>query len=290
MRPAEFGFRIGQRSESAIRNPHSAIPVPSALAITAHPDDIEFRIAGALLLLKDRGWDIHCWNLCSGSLGSTVMTAAQTARTRRAEAREAARLMGAGWFPPLVPDMELLYELRHVRRICSVIREVKPTVILTHPPQDYMEDHMVACRLTVTGAFARNIPNHPCTPRRPPMMEPCTIYHCVPHGLGNNIREPFTPDLFVDITGVHARKRAALACHRSQKEWLDASQGMDSYLAAMDAEAVHLGRQSRRFKLAEAFRRHLHYGYCEAGDDPLAAALGRKLVQPAAGPLEPMRA
>jgi LmbE family N-acetylglucosaminyl deacetylase len=47
--------------------------MPSALAIFAHPNDIEFVAAGTLLLLKEHAWDLHCMNLCSGSGGSAQM-------------------------------------------------------------------------------------------------------------------------------------------------------------------------------------------------------------------------
>ena len=47
-------------------------------------------------------------------------------------------------------------------------------------------------------------------------------------------RRPVMPDAYVDTATVHDQKRDALACHASQKEWLDATQGMDSYLVAMD--------------------------------------------------------
>ena len=42
----------------------------SALAVFAHPDDIEFCAAGTLLLLAQLGWDIHYFNVSSGDLGS----------------------------------------------------------------------------------------------------------------------------------------------------------------------------------------------------------------------------
>ena len=42
----------------------------SAIAIAAHPDDIEFMMAGTLLLLKERGWEIHCFNLSTDHRGS----------------------------------------------------------------------------------------------------------------------------------------------------------------------------------------------------------------------------
>jgi hypothetical protein len=65
----------------------------------------------------------------------------------------------------------------------------------------------------------------------------------------------------------------ALACHKSQQDWLELSQGMNSYLQAMEEASLRLGRMSGRYTHAEGWRRHLHYGYCSAQADPLATAL-----------------
>ncbi|MFZ4593238.1 MAG: PIG-L family deacetylase, partial [Verrucomicrobiaceae bacterium] len=54
--------------------------MPSALAITAHPDDIEFVAAGTLLLLKEKGWDIHYFNVSRGNCGSVQHDSETTAR------------------------------------------------------------------------------------------------------------------------------------------------------------------------------------------------------------------
>ncbi len=249
--------------------------MPSALALFAHPDDIEFRAAGTLLLLKDAGWDLHYGNVSSGNLGSTVMRSARTAATRAKEAQAAARELGATWHPSMARDLEIFYEDGLLRRLCALVREVEPAVIFTHPPQDYMEDHMITCRLTVTAAFARGIPNDPSRPRRRPTLAPLTLYHSAPHGLCGPLRQTWEPEFYVDTTTVHPRKLAALACHRSQKEWLDASQGMDSYLVAATADSEELGRRSGCFQHAEGFTRHLHLGFGGADDDPVAEALGQ---------------
>lgn len=249
--------------------------MPSALAIFAHPDDIEFRAAGTLLLLREAGWDLHYCNVSSGNLGSTVMSSAKTAATRAKEAKAAARELGAKWHPSMARDLEIFYEDRLLRRLCALIREVEPTVIFTHPPQDYMEDHMITCRLAVTAAFARGIPNYPSRPRRRPTLAPVTLYHSAPHGLCGPLRQTWEPEFYVDTTSVHARKLAALACHRSQKEWLDASQGMDSYLVAATVDSEELGRRSGCCQHAEGFTRHLHLGFGGPDDDPVCKALGQ---------------
>lgn len=249
--------------------------MPAVLAVFAHPDDIEFRAAGTLLLLARRGWEVHCCNLSSGNLGSSVLTARQTAATRRREAQASARLMGAKWHPPIGEDLLLFYSERAIRQVCALVRKVRPAILLTHPPFDYMEDHTTTCRLAVSGTFARGIPNFRTRPARPPILDAVTIYHAMPHGLCGPLREEWNPERWVDTTSVQRERLAALACHRSQQEWLDTSQGMNSYLAAAAEEARELGRRSRRFRHAEGWARHLHLGFGAASDDPLGAALGR---------------
>lgn len=248
--------------------------MPSALAIAAHPDDIEFVMAGTLLQLREKGWDIHYCNLSTGNMGSSVMSAARTAKVREKEARMAAREMGAKWYPPIGDDLQIFYNEPNIRRVCAVVREARPTVVLTHALQDYMEDHMITARLAVTAAFARGIPNYHSVPRRKPGLDPCVIYHAMPHGQRTPTRRRVIPEGFVDTTGVHSLKRAALACHASQKEWLDRTQGMDSYLKTMDSFSLALGKQTRRFRHAEGWTRHLHFGFGDEGDDPLREVLG----------------
>ncbi len=251
---------------------------PAVLAIAAHPDDIEFLMAGTLLLLAQRGWELHYLNLASGNCGSAVTNAAQTRRLRQREAQTAARLLGARWHRWFVDDAEIFYADRLIRQVTAVVRAVQPTILLTHSPQDYMEDHMNACRVAVTAAFVRGMQNYVSIPRRAITAQPVTIYHAMPHGLRDGLRRLVVPGLFVDISTVCDRKRAALAAHRSQKAWLDATQGMDSYLDAMDEMARVVGRMSKRFRFAEGWRRHSHLGFCAENADPLRDALGSRCL------------
>ncbi len=257
--------------KAAARAAHAS---PVALAIAAHPDDIEFYMAGTLLLLRAAGWEIHYLNLSSGNCGSTQHNAATTRAIRRREARRAAALLGAQFHPSLTDDLEILYDLKTLRRLAAVVRAVKPSIVLTHSPQDYMEDHMTTCRLAVAAAFARGMPNFKVTPPRAAIAGDVTVYHAMPHGLCDGLRRRVVPGAFVNTTNVHATKRAALAAHTSQKAWLDASQGMDSYLHAMDGMSLAVGNLSRRFRHAEGWRRHLHLGFSAAETDPLREALG----------------
>ena len=95
-------------------------------------------------------------------------------------------------------------------------------------------------------------------------------------------REPVEPDLYIDVTTVMQRKRRLLACHRSQKEWLDVSQGMDAYLTTMEEFASEMGRRSGRVQAAEGWRRHNPYGFGGMTFDPMSTTLEGMTYGPAA--------
>ena len=252
--------------------------MPTALAIFAHPDDIEFVAAGTLLQLARRGWTLHYLNLCSGNGGSVQMDGSTTAATRLIEAQESARLLGATFHWPIADDLELTYNVDALRKVAAVVREAKPGIVLTHSPQDYMEDHMQAARLAVTAAFTHGIPNFRSDPPREAYFHDVAVYHAMPHGLCDPLRQKLRAGLYVDTGAVHEQKRSALAAHACQKHWLDVSQGMDSYLVSMDEMSRTVGRLSGCFEHAEGWRRHLHFGFSAGEVDPLRDALGDDCV------------
>ena len=250
----------------------------SAMAIAAHPDDIEFVMAGTLLLLKEAGFQIHYLNIASGNCGSLEMPAQEARIVRAREGREAARILGAQFHGSMCDDLEVLYSTPLLRRVSAAVRVAAPDIVLTHSPSDYMEDHMNACRLAVTAAFAHGMPNFQTEPPTPPYTGDVAVYHAMPHGLRDGLRKRVHAGQYVDTTSVHPVKRRALAAHRSQKEWLDASQGMDSYLVAMDEMSQEVGKLSGKFQHSEGWRRHLHLGFSGEDVDPLAEALGDKCL------------
>jgi LmbE family N-acetylglucosaminyl deacetylase len=254
------------------------VPQKTAIAIGAHPDDIEFYMAGTLLMLKKAGYEIHYLNLASGNCGSSEYNSATTRSIRNTEARAAARILGSTFHDSITDDLEIIYGLDLLRKLSAVIRDVKPSVVLTHPPQDYMEDHTNTCRLAVSAVFTRGMPNFKTTPSRPIADYETTIYHSMPHGLREGLRRRVTAGAYANISPVHKIKRDALAAHKSQQGWLDVSQGLNSYLLAMEDMSLEVGRMSRKFQYAEGWRRHLHFGFCGPESDPLRDALGRNYL------------
>jgi LmbE family N-acetylglucosaminyl deacetylase len=246
----------------------------TVLAAAAHPDDIEFMMAGTLLLLKERGADIHMWNIASGSGGSLIHDAKEISRIRWEEARASARLIGATLHPPIADDLEVFYTKPLIAKAIAVVRKVKPSIILVPSPMDYMEDHQNACRLAVTGAFGRGIKNVESDPPVDAWMGETVLYHAMPDRLRDMLRRRVKAGMYVDITSVMDKKEEMLLCHESQKGWLDDSQGIDSFSGLMQSMARELGELSGRFTMAEGWRRHEYQGYGAPDFDPLSDVLG----------------
>lgn len=83
------------------------------------------------------------------------------------------------------------------------------------------------------------------------------------------MRHVIMPGAFVNTTSVYETKLEALKAHQSQHHWLGVSQKLNSYLQTMEDISLKVGDMSGKFKHAEGWRRHLHYGFCEADADPL---------------------
>lgn len=245
----------------------------TALAIFAHPDDIEFVAAGTLLLLKQAGWEIHYLNLSTGNLGSAILTPSDTRAVRQQEAQNAAQLIGAKWHPPFADDLEITYDIDVLRQLSAVVREVNPQIVLTHSPVDYMEDHTATARLAVTATFARGMPNFVTDPHVKHVEGEAALYHAQPHMNRDPLGEIVRPGLFVDIGSVMDAKRAALSAHQSQQAWLDQTQGMGSYVKTMEDLGREVGSMSGKLEFAEGWRKHLHAGFCAPNSDPLREAL-----------------
>lgn len=241
----------------------------TAFAIAAHPDDIELMMAGTLLALKSKGYEIHYLNLSTGNVGSVKHDSETTKRIRLMEAQESASILGANFHDPFCDDLEIFYDEQNLRRLASIIREVKPSIVLTHSPADYMEDHMNTCRLAVTATFSRGMPNFVTSPLLAADNYDCIIYHALPHTLRDQLRNPIIPGAFVNTTSFHDTKMTALRSHRSQQNWLDVSQKMNSYLQTMEDISRKVGAMSGKFLHAEGWRRHLHFGFSTEDADPL---------------------
>ena len=131
----------------------------TVLAILAHPDDTEMMCAGTLLLLRKAGWTIHIATMTPGDKGTAVHSMEEISTIRKAEAAQAAKLVDGSYTCLGFEDVYILYSCESINRTTALIRRLKPSIVFTASPNDYMIDHEVTSRIVQTACFAAGIKN-----------------------------------------------------------------------------------------------------------------------------------
>jgi N-acetylglucosamine malate deacetylase 1 len=234
----------------------------NVLALFAHPDDAEFLVAGTLALLAERGAKVSIVTMTAGDCGSTVLPAAKMTRIRRREATNAARVIGAEYSCLAEKDLEIFYDRRMVRKVLEVVRHADPALVFTHSPQDYMLDHEVTSRLGQTACFGAMAPNYLTGVRRAakPLRAVPHLYYAQPFGGKDILGKAIPSNVLVNIAETLERKLQMLACHESQRAFLQAQQEIPDTLSLARQMARQADRESG-FEHAEGFRQHLGQGF-----------------------------
>jgi LmbE family N-acetylglucosaminyl deacetylase len=220
------------------------LPAPRrALAIAAHPDDVEFGCGGTLAKWAASGCVVHHLVCTDGSKGSWNPTddVASLVSRRQDEQRAAAKALGAtgevvflGW-----PDGELEAGAQQRWEVALWIRRMQPDVVLGHDPWRRYRlhpDHRNAGFLTTDGIVAARDP-HFFPEQAIEPWRPSTLL----------LWEADEPDHVEDVTGFVDAKLAALESHESQ---LLSTMHVD--VAAPDADAqFERFRRRVRDRLAE---------------------------------------
>jgi|MTBAKSStandDraft_1061840.scaffolds.fasta_scaffold28911_3 LmbE family N-acetylglucosaminyl deacetylase len=182
------------------------------LAFGAHPDDIEFRMAGTLAKYAAHGDEVYMCVATNGEIGSYGMSRAEIAELRHKEAQASADVIGAHliW---LGYEDEMLFDNRETRMaFIEAVRLARPDVILAPPKyKDYNQDHDICGYLAFEARVLATVKlmetEHPVIDHIPP------LFYCTAHGgLSMNTH----PQYFVDITDTFETKMKMFKCHASQ--------------------------------------------------------------------------
>ncbi len=192
----------------------------SAMAINAHPDDIEYTCVGTLARWAKAGARVIYVLCTSGDVGiaDPGMTREQATQIREAESLEAARVAGVSQVVFLrEPDGLLQPTLELRKKLVREIRKYRPEVIMTGDPtivwsgEDYINhpDHRAAAMAALDATF-------------PAAGQPNLFEEYEQEGLtAHKVRKVYAhvwekPDVFVNIEETIDIKIAALRAHKSQ--------------------------------------------------------------------------
>lgn len=237
---------------------HNHMVPARALAVGAHPDDIEFGCGGTLAKWAEQGCMVHYAVLTDGSKGTwnpQADTAALVA-TRQTEQREAARRIGATgsvtFFGAVDGELENTHAMRDA--LSRLIRVVQPDVVLGHDPWKRYRlhpDHRAAGFLLTDSIVAARDPHffrHHFELTDLQTGQPLT--HHRPSALF--MWEADMPNHVEDVSSTIDTKLRALEAHASQFE---------STMKATDDAALDAFRSRLRTRLATLGAPH---GYAAA--------------------------
>jgi 4-oxalomesaconate hydratase len=229
----------------------------SVLVISAHAADFVWRCGGAIALHQEKGYDVTIVCLSYGERGEsaklwkngeTDIEVVKAARKKEAECAAQALgahdilFMDAGDYP-LELDREKKFEL------VDIIRKVQPNFMLSHSLYDpYNTDHMYATEVAMQCRMIAQAWGH--NPGEKVLGAP-QLYLFEPH---QTEQMGWKPDVFLDITPVWDKKRAAIECMQGQEHlWT-------YYTNQAENRANHFRRNSggqaggRAAKYAEGFQ------------------------------------
>lgn len=213
-----------------------AVPA-SALAVGAHPDDVEFGAGGTLAKWAAAACAVHHLVCTDGSKGTWDVQADLPALVtrRHGEQREAARRLGGGDVTFLGRvDGDLVADRATVSDVARIIRIVRPQVVLGHDPwkryrlhPDHRHAGLLVCDAIVAARDPHFFPEHGLAHHRPDALL---------------LFEADEPNHVEDVSDHVARKLHALEAHASQFE---------TTMHAVDAADLEPFRDRIRTRLAE---------------------------------------
>ena len=241
-----------------------------ALSIGAHPDDAEFMCTGTLALLREHGWQIHIATMTPGDCGTVQYSREEISRIRKGEAAKAAAMLDGAYHCLECGDIMIMYDRPTLLKVVALVRQVRPRIVFTLNPSDYMVDHEMASKLAQTACFCCGVVNLE-TPGAEPYEPIPYLYYADPVDGKDKLGTEIRPGTIVDTSTVMDTKRQMLCCHESQRHWLMQHHGMDEYVSMMEVFARKRGGQIG-CAAGEGFRQHLGHAYPQ--DNILQTELG----------------
>lgn len=196
----------------------------TALVVSAHAADFVWRCGGAIALHQKMGWDVTIVCLTFGERGESAKlwkkggwTLDQVKEERRREAMAAAHALDAFNIEFMdLGDYPIEVNREDKDRLVDIIRRVQPKWMMSHSLWDpYNVDHMnttkwvLECRM-MAQAWGHN-------PGEQVLGAP-QLYLFEPH---QTEQMQWKPDVFLDISEVWEKKRAAIECMQGQEHLWD---------------------------------------------------------------------
>jgi N-acetylglucosamine malate deacetylase 1 len=198
----DAGQVVGQPAAGDV--PSSAVPPANVMAIAAHPGDAFFAMGAPVALAVKLGGRGVFLSLSLGERGSLSVAPAQYGTLQREASERAAQMLGAQTALLTYADSEIPINDEAKFAVCDLIRQYKPTVVLTHWKGSWHKDHRACHDIVEDAAFYASLPT---LVRTAPAHAVTRVFYA------NNWEdaEGFRTDAYLDVTPAFDRWLEACA-------------------------------------------------------------------------------
>lgn len=172
--------------------------MPSVLFVVAHPDDLAYGMGGMASLLREEV-DLHLVCATKGERGCPGHDLNEIGTIREQEQKAACERLGASLDFLGRIDRELYADMETCRLVADAIQTTAPVALFTIWPIDHHPDHSAISEITRKAVFMT--------------QSPIEVVYAEE---GENQTAHFTPEIYVDISGVMEEKLALVRCHACQ--------------------------------------------------------------------------
>ncbi|HYJ65995.1 MAG TPA: bacillithiol biosynthesis deacetylase BshB1 [Parafilimonas sp.] len=209
------------------------------LAFGVHPDDVELGCSGTLIASIKQGKKVAVVDLTRGELGTRG-----TAETRKAEAANAAKVMGVQARENLnMADGFFQNDEENIKKVITVIRKYQPEIVLCNAPEDRHPDHGRSSKLVSDAAFFSGLRKIQTTLNNETQKE------WRPHYVFHYIQDRYLkPDFLFDISDYYEQKIKAVLSYTTQFNATDDSEpqtyiSTPDFIDVIKARALMFGKR-----------------------------------------------
>jgi N-acetylglucosamine malate deacetylase 1 len=180
-------------------------PLYDLLAIGAHPDDAELFAGGTLAVIAAAGYKTAVLDLTRGEAATSG-----SPERRAQEADEAGKILGVSHREQLdLGDGRIADHNESRIPVVNALRRLRPSLVITHGPDDRHPDHVIAHQLVREAVFFANVAGFAAVGDRWKIEGLAFFY-------GNTFQPDPRADWVVDISQTITRKYQALEAYASQ--------------------------------------------------------------------------
>lgn len=186
-----------------------------ALAVGAHPDDIELGAAGLLLKLREQGWDLYYVAIAGTNYEQTEVLLSELDQTCKLMRIKEKVVMS-------IPNTRLPDHTHQIRdKLGELAGRLRPGLVLIPSVRDTHQDHAVVALESIRTFRSKE-----------------TILSYELHRHGSYL---FSPNVFVDIEDVIERKLEILSCYKTQLKRAYFTEDVFRSMAIMRGAQVGIG-------------------------------------------------